>query len=203
MFSVLRRQFRRLSIQLTLWNALIFLAAALALLSVEYLIIERGLRAHERTAIESKLNQYAGEYHHGGLDAVRRIASFKQNQEIRPFFVRIADAQNRTLFLRDPEEWVDFAPDRLAEREPVPPQRGWLTLNSRFGPRVLIAFPIVRWCRSANRTRNCKGCSRGFATQRCWFCSSSSRPASWEGHSWRRESCIPCSISAPWRRKSW
>jgi len=140
MFSVLRRQFRRLSIQLTLWNALIFLAAALALLSVEYLIIERGLRAHERTAIESKLNQYAGEYQHGGLDAVRRIAAFKQNQEIRPFFVRIADAQNRTLFLRDPEEWVDFAPDRLAEREPVPPQRGWLTLNSRSGPRVLIAY---------------------------------------------------------------
>jgi signal transduction histidine kinase len=140
MFSVLRKQFRRLSIQLTLWNALLFLAAALAMLSLEYLIVERGLRAHERTAIESKLNQYAGEYQHGGLDAVRRIASFKQNQEIRPFFVRIADQHNRTLFLRDPDEWVDFAPNRLAENEPVPPQRGWLTLNSRSGAQVLIAY---------------------------------------------------------------
>jgi signal transduction histidine kinase len=129
-----------LSIQLTLWNALLFLAAALGMLSLEYFIIERGLRAHERTAIESKLNQYAGEYQHGGLDAVRRIAAFKQNQEIRPFFVRIADAQNRTLFLRDPDEWVAFAPDRLAEKEPVPPQRGWLTLKSRYGPQVLITY---------------------------------------------------------------
>jgi signal transduction histidine kinase len=140
MFSVLRKQFRRLSIQLTLWNALVFLAAALTVLGLEYLIIERGLRAHERTAIESKLNQYAGEYQHGGLAAVRRIAAFKQNQERRPFFVRIADARNGTLFLRDPDEWVDFGPNRLAEKEPVPPLRGWLTLDSPDGAQILLAY---------------------------------------------------------------
>jgi signal transduction histidine kinase len=140
MFSVLRRQFRRLSIQLTLWNAVLFLAAALTVLSLEYWVIDGSLRAQERTAIESKLNQYAGEYQHGGLDAVRRIAAFKKNQERRPYFVRIADGRNRTLFLRDADEWVDFEPKRLEENEPIPSQRGWLTLNARTGPRVLIAY---------------------------------------------------------------
>jgi signal transduction histidine kinase len=140
MFSVLRKQFRRLSIQLTLWNALLFLAAALTVLGLEYLIIERSLRAQERTAIESKLNQYAGEFQHGGLAAVRRIASFRQNQERRPYFVRIADPRNHTLFLRDAEDWADFAPNRLEEKEPFPPQRGWRTLNSSGGPEILLAY---------------------------------------------------------------
>lgn len=141
MFSGLRKQLRRLSIRLTLWHALLFLAAALTVLGLTYVVIKQRLRAQERDVIEFRLNQYAGEYERGGLPAVRVLAALRKGREQKAFFVRVADAQNHTVFLRDADDWAEFSPARLDSEVPAGPEsRGWLRLNSPVGMELLLGF---------------------------------------------------------------
>ena len=141
MFSGLRKQFRRQSLRLTLWHALLFLAAALTMLGLTYVLIEKHLRAQERDAVEFKRGQYANEYERGGWQAVRNLTALHINREQKAFFVRVADAQNQTLFLRDAEDWAEFTPARLENEVLVTSApRGWLTLKSPDGTELLIGF---------------------------------------------------------------
>ena len=96
MFSGLRKAFRRLSIRLTLWHALLFLVAALAGMGLTYVVLQKLLLAQERDVTHSRLILYAGEYERGGLDAVKARSALRKGREQRAFFTRVADAQNRT-----------------------------------------------------------------------------------------------------------
>jgi heavy metal sensor kinase len=141
MFSGLRKQLGRLSIRLTLWHALLFLAAALTVLSLTYFVIKKRLDFQERDVIEFRLNQYAGEYERGGLPAVQILAALRKGREQKAFFVRVADSQNRTLFLRDAEDWAEFSPVLLeAETPDRTTSRGWLTMHSPSGTTLLLGF---------------------------------------------------------------
>ncbi|CAN5504600.1 HAMP domain-containing sensor histidine kinase [soil metagenome] len=139
MFSSLRKQLGRISIRLTLWHAFLFLVAALGVLSVTYLVIQKRLNLQERDVIELRLNQYASEYERGGMGAVHRLAALRKGREQKAFFVRIADAHNRTIFLRDSDDWAEFNPSQLAESAPPrEAQRTWITLQSPTGTTLLL-----------------------------------------------------------------
>lgn len=141
MFSGLRKQVRRLSIRLTLWHALLFVAAALTVLSLTYVVIKKRLDFQEQDVIEFRLNQYAGEYERGGLPAVRILAGLRKGREQKAFFVRLADPQNRTQFLRDADDWAEFSPALLEKEKPAPDEaRGWRTLNSPAGTNLLLGY---------------------------------------------------------------
>jgi signal transduction histidine kinase len=141
MFSGLRKQLRRVSVRLTLWHALLFLAAALTVLTLTYVVIKRRLDSEERDVIELRLNQYAGEYSRGGLQAVRILASLRKGREQKAFFVRLANPQNKTLFLRDKDDWAEFSPTALETKTPDRKSvRGWVTLHSPSGTSLLLAF---------------------------------------------------------------
>jgi len=141
MFSGLRKLLGRLSIRLTLWHALLFLAAALTVLSLTYVVTRKRLDFQERDVIEFRLNQYAGEYERGGLNAVRALAALRKGREQKAFFVRLANQQNLTLFLRDADDWAEFSPVQLETKMPDPDTpRGWLTLNSPAGTTLLLGY---------------------------------------------------------------
>ena len=141
MFSGLRKQLARLSIRLTLWHAMLFLAAALTVLSLSYAVIKQRLDTQEHDVIELRLNQYAGEYERGGLQAVRVLAALRKGREQKAFFVRLADAQNHTVFLRDAEDWAEFSPERLAKTKPMAGvAHGWVTLTSPAETHLLLGF---------------------------------------------------------------
>lgn len=141
MFSGLRKQLGRLSIRLTLWHTLLFLVAALTVLGLTYVVIQKRLLTQERDVIEFRLNQYAGEYERGGLLAVRVLAALRKGREQKAFFVRVADPQNGTVFLRDADDWAEFTPERLTNEAPASSAgRGWLTLNSPAGTELLLGF---------------------------------------------------------------
>lgn len=143
MFSVLRKQFGRVSIRLTLWHALLFLAAALIVLGVTYFVMKQRLNQQEEDIITMRLNQYAAEYEHGGLDAVKTLAALRKGWEQKAFFVRIADADNRTIYLRDGEEWTEFSPERLTQHPPPRDEdRSWIRLHAPGGPTLLLG---ARW----------------------------------------------------------
>jgi len=141
MFSDLRKQWGRISIRLTLWHALLFLGAALTVLSLTYYVIKERLEFQERDVVEFRLNQYAGEYERGGLDAIRVLAALRKGRQQKAFFVHLADPQNRTLFLRDADDWAEFTPAQLASPAPKSdPARGWRILYSPNGTKLLLGF---------------------------------------------------------------
>jgi signal transduction histidine kinase len=141
MFSALRKQFRKLSIRLTLWHAALFLVAALAALGLTYVVIQERLLADERDLTQLRLDQYVAEYERGGLPAVLARAALRKGREQRAFFVRVSDAQNNTVFLRDPDDWAEFRPERLTQRTMSKrAAHGWLTLDSQTGSKLVIGF---------------------------------------------------------------
>ena len=139
MFSVLRKKLGTISLRLTLWHAFLFLVAAMAVLSVTYVLIDQRLESQERDVIELRLNQYASEYERGGIDAVRSLASLRKGREQKAFFVRLADSRNRTLFLRDAEDWAEFDLASLSEKAPSTAEpRSWIALDSPLGTKLLL-----------------------------------------------------------------
>lgn len=139
MFSVLRKELGKVSLRLTLWHAFLFLLAAMSVLTVTYVLIQQRLESQERDVIELRLNQYASEYERGGLEAVRALASLRKGREQKAFFVRLADSRNRTVFLRDAEDWTEFDIASLSEKAPpadVP--RSWITLDSPLGTKLFL-----------------------------------------------------------------
>jgi signal transduction histidine kinase len=141
MFSGLRKQLRRVSIRLTLWHAVLFLAAALTVLSLSYVVVKERLASQERDAIEFRLNQYAAEYERGGVAAVRMLAALRKGREQKAFFVRLADSKNQTRFLRDRDDWAEFSPAQLDGEAPAAnTPRGWVSLQSPAGTELLLGF---------------------------------------------------------------
>lgn len=141
MFSALRKQLRRISIRLTLWHALLFVSAALTVLSLSYVVIKKRLEFQEKDVIELRLNQYAGEYERGGLRAVLDLAALRKGREQKAFFVRVADSKNKTLFLRDADDWLEFSPLQLEHWKSEDDEpRGWVTLNSPAKTTLLLGF---------------------------------------------------------------
>lgn len=141
MFSSLRSYLGRLSIRLTLWNAFVFLSAALIVLGLSYTVIKQQLDSQERDNIDSRLNQYIAEYERGGVNAVRALAALRKGREQKAFFVRLANARNETLFLRDTDDWAEFSPGRLDTEMPEKDEaRGWTILQSPGGTKLLLGF---------------------------------------------------------------
>lgn len=141
MFSVLRKKLRPLSIRLALWHAVLFLAAAFTVLGLTYFVIKKSLNGQEHDVVEFRLNQYAGEYERGGLPAVRQLAALRKGREQKAFFVRLADPQNHTLFVRDSDDWAEFSPETLEHKAPdSETPRGWITLHSPAGTNLLLGY---------------------------------------------------------------
>jgi signal transduction histidine kinase len=135
--------FRRLSVRLTLWHSLIVLGSALAFLGMTNVLLRNRASATERDSIESRVVQYTTEYQSAGIPGVMRLASLRKGRAQKAFFVRVGDAANRTLFLRDPEDWAEFNPEQLSG-SPIPEEdereeRHWQTLRSPSNIDLLIA----------------------------------------------------------------
>src|SRR5687768_16397726 len=99
---------RRLSVRLTLWHSLIVLGSALAFLGLTNVLLRNRATVTERDNIESRIAQYMTEYQNAGLPGVMRLASLRKGRAQKAFFVRVGDENNKTMFLRDPEDWAEF-----------------------------------------------------------------------------------------------
>jgi len=139
-FARLKPTLRRLSVRLTLWHSLLFMASALALLALTYVLLRNRAAATEHYVIESRTNQYVSEYVRAGIEGVRHLATLRRGRAQQAFFVRVGDAENRTVFLRHAEDWAEFRPEGLAS-EPLPPrgERTWQARPSADGTQLMFA----------------------------------------------------------------
>jgi signal transduction histidine kinase len=109
------------------------------MLALTYLLLRNRAQATEHYVIESRLNQYVSEYKRVGQAGVEHLATLRRGRAQQAFFVRIGDAQNRTLFLRHPEDWAEFEPEKLEGQPiPAPSTRSWQHLPSADGTNLLV-----------------------------------------------------------------
>ncbi len=138
---MLRKFIGKISFRLSLWQALIFAVLAICLSYVTHGLIVEEIRQREHDAVAFRLSEFVLQYRQGGTEAVKALASARRRRAERVFFVRLASADNRTIFLRDPEEWLEFNAN-LLRNVPLPSdsQVRWMDLGSADGSILYLAM---------------------------------------------------------------
>lgn len=94
------------SLRLTLWYAAVSILAYVVLFVLAYQSLSASLVKEDRQIILSRYKEYANKYQKGGLTHLEMFINAKKNSgKPMPFFVRVADPDNATLYLSLPEQW--------------------------------------------------------------------------------------------------
>jgi signal transduction histidine kinase len=134
-----RRLARTVGFRLTLLHSIIFTILGLSVLGFAYVTLHGAVKTRDREQIESRMTQFGDQYRISGERGVRHLCSLRRGRQQKAFFVRIADPQNRPIFLRDAEEWAEFSVQSLVH--PPGQDRAWLELESRDAS-VLVVLTI-------------------------------------------------------------
>jgi signal transduction histidine kinase len=95
-----------LGLRLALWYAVIFVASALALVALTYVLLSASLRRYDRDTIETAVVQYARAYLRGGVQALaREIQQGNLAALPGPLFVRTVGPGQELVFFSMPQEW--------------------------------------------------------------------------------------------------
>jgi len=127
-FVLPKRVFRTVGFRIAFWHSATFVTGAILLFTAAYFLLRRSVDEQAREAIEFRLNQFVWEYERGGKQAVIDLCNLRRGRAQRAFFVRLADADNVTAFLRDRDDWLEFKPETLAG-QPVPAGMSWKDLE--------------------------------------------------------------------------
>ena len=141
---MIRKIVRKVSFRLSLWQALIFAILAISLSYATHTLIVEEIREREKEAVSFRLSEFTLQYEQGGVDAVKALASAKRKRAQKAFFVRLATSENKTIYLRDPEDWLEFNAD-LLRKVPVPTDTRirWMELNSQDGNTLSLAMHLL------------------------------------------------------------
>ncbi|WP_291988303.1 HAMP domain-containing sensor histidine kinase [Luteitalea sp.] len=138
MFSAWREALRdALGLRLALWYAVIFVASALALVALTYVLLSASLRRYDRDTIETGLVQYARAYVRGGVQALaREIREGDLAASPGPIFVRLLGPGEELVFFSMPQQWRRF--DLTALNTPrLSGEQTWAELDTGDGGDVL------------------------------------------------------------------
>lgn len=104
------KTFKSRGFRLSLWYSGFFLSCSVLILVMAHFFLASALERGEKGAIASESHRLATEYNLRGLLSIqRKVAEDKKPyQGKNPFFVRIADISNRTLYILYPERWKEF-----------------------------------------------------------------------------------------------
>jgi len=89
------------------------------LFAIAYLLLFSTLQHQEKDVVILKVREIRDLYREGGIWAVEGELTYgKKFRRKDPFFVRLADSQNRTLLLSLPYQWIEFDIKRLRLTHP-------------------------------------------------------------------------------------
>src|SRR5262245_31589415 len=126
----LKRLRKTLGFRLTLWYSGLFILSTLTLFAVAYFLLSASMQRRDRETLRLELAEHAHEYQRGGVEAIERRVAFEKTQTGKTiFFVRVAWADNTTLFLNYRPRWKQFDLQQLEKKNAgdTPP---WLTLSA-------------------------------------------------------------------------
>src|SRR5436189_1133503 len=95
--SAVRPRVHVFGLRVALWYATLFIAGAIAIVLVTYLLTSASLAQRDREVIRSKLGEYAAVYQRGGLRALADTVSAEQRTAPERLFVRVVDRGSEAL----------------------------------------------------------------------------------------------------------
>jgi len=129
-FKPLKGLIHTVGFRLTLWYSGMFILSMSLLFGLVYVILFTSLTRQDQETIQAQLRELAAVYKAGGSEALEREVTREKKFERRSsFFVRLADASNRTVLLILPYQWAEFDLKALEEK----PLESRLELASRTG----------------------------------------------------------------------
>ncbi len=137
-FARVRRISRTVGFRIALWHSVIFITGAAMVFGIAYMLLQRSVDEQSDEVVEFRLNQFMAEYGRGGKDAVIDLCKMRRGRAQKAFFVRIGDTKNATTFLRDPDDWSEFQPQKL-EGRPIPEEVEWTDLPGLDNVMLRIA----------------------------------------------------------------
>jgi hypothetical protein len=115
---------------LTLVLITVFLLSTMLTFVTGVVFTHQSLKSADRSEIRAKVSELAAQYERGGLPELRKTVERENAMgRGRPYYVRLADNGNTTLFSSVPKEWRDYGFERLEHRA-FPEEREFLVLNS-------------------------------------------------------------------------
>jgi signal transduction histidine kinase len=126
-----------LGLRLALWYAAIFVASALALVALTYVLLSASLRSYDRDTIETGLVQYARAYMVGGPQALaRELSDGNLAASPGPLFVRTLGPGQELVFFSMPQQWRRFDLSQLNTPQ-LSGEQTWAELDTGDGGDVL------------------------------------------------------------------
>ena len=130
---------KAIGFRLTLWYSSIFIISSLMLFGIAYVLLTSAIQDDNRANIEDELNEYALAHQtEGWKGLLDKIRLEQAKGPSSTFFVRIADAENHTLFVNIPKPYKGLDLKTLRNRR-ILNENGWMfvTLKEEGEDNVL------------------------------------------------------------------
>jgi signal transduction histidine kinase len=110
MSSGWRDRFRHaLVLRLAVWYGVLFVAGAVAMVALTYLLLSRSLEARDRELVEATLERYVTEYRDRGLEALNEtISADSAEGRHERLLVRVSGRRGEAIFFNVPPGWDEF-----------------------------------------------------------------------------------------------
>jgi signal transduction histidine kinase len=124
-----RRLLGTISVRLTGWYATLFIAGALGLFGLAYVLLASSLEQRDREGIQLQLDDLASRYNEGGLPGLEHALARREGSgATRPFLIRLAKPGGDTVLFHIPGERANF--DLGPLQAPVSDGH-WLAIRAR------------------------------------------------------------------------
>jgi signal transduction histidine kinase len=109
---------KTIGFRLTIWYSLISIVSFLILFVFVYLSLSSSIRTFDRENIQTELNECLTQYQREGIEGLRKEVEFEKHTTGRnSFFVRLATAENKTIFLNVPDEWKRLDSEQIESKQ--------------------------------------------------------------------------------------
>lgn len=104
------KSFKTTGFRLSLWYSGFFISCSVLILILTHIFLSSALTRTDKAAIASESSELIPEYNSYGMSFLQKNLSEKHKayRGKNPFFIRIADLSNRTLYILYPELWKEF-----------------------------------------------------------------------------------------------
>jgi signal transduction histidine kinase len=140
--------FKSNSFRLSIWYSGFFISSSLLILIATYFFLSSALKTADQEAILSELNELAANYDSHGMTTFHRVVEEDiKYRKKNPFFIRISDWANRTLFVFHTELWEEFDLG-LLEKYTLTDKKSWI-----FLPAIQDDFELMILSKRLNDKR--------------------------------------------------
>ena len=127
-----------------MWYSGLFVLCMLGMFAVAYWLLQDAVARRDHTVIRTQLREYAHYYGRGGLAAVKaRLAEEAANTGARAMFMRIATADNTSLFSAHPRTMNRFDLAQLEQR-PASSTDDWIEIPEREDDEDVLEVATTR-----------------------------------------------------------